>query len=216
MTSPFSSSERTENLMDWFSLHSRKVGWIAAGLALLAVGGWFYIRSQDLKSQRAETAYYEAQRSVFSGNYPLAESDLKKVITRYDGTAAADEARLLLAQVLFNQGKHQQGVDELKRADMSDSKNFEASAHLVLAGGLEQLKKFAEAGQEYEKAAAAARFDSDRQRYESLAARAYLSGGDTTKARALWTALGADSKGTVAGEARVRLGELDAKPQPTT
>jgi predicted negative regulator of RcsB-dependent stress response len=205
-------------MMDWFNLHSRKVGWVVTGIAVLAVGGWFYIRSQDLKSERAEKAYFEAQRSVYAGNLPLAESDLKKMITRYDGTDAAIEARLLLAQVFYNQGKYQQGVDELKQAEskIGDSKEFGSSVHLVIAGGLEQLKKFREAGEEYEKAAKAARFDPDRQRFESLAARAYLSGADTTKARALWTALGADSKGTVAGEARVRLGELDAKAQPAS
>ena len=216
MTSPFSASERTENLMDWFNLHSKKVGWIVTGIALLAVGGWFYIRSQDLKSERAEKAYFEAQRSVFAGNLPLAESDLRKMITRYDGTNAAIEARLLLAQVLYNQGKYQQGVDELKKSegDISGSDDFASSGHIVIAGGLEQLKKFKEAAEQYEKAAKAARFDSDRQRFESLAARAYLTGGDTAKARTLWTALGEDSKGTVAGEARVRLGELDANAQP--
>jgi hypothetical protein len=48
----------------------------------------------------------------------------------------------------------------------------------------------------------------------SLAANAYLNGGDTAKAKQIWTDLGADSKGVVAGEARVRLGEISATPQP--
>jgi hypothetical protein len=84
----------------------------------------------------------------------------------------------------------------------------------VIAGGLEQLKKFREAAAEYEAAAKAARFDSDRQRYLALAATAYATAGDTAKSKQMWTDLGKDSKGTVAGEARVRLGELEAKPQP--
>jgi len=205
--------------MDWFQLHSKKVAWGAAAVGLLAVGGWFYKQSQDLKAQRAEKAYFDAQRAVMSGNLPLAESDLKKVVTRYDGTNAAIQSRLLLAQVLYNQGKYQQGVDELKRveSEISGSREFGSSVHLVLAGGLEQLRKYKEAGEQYQKAAAAARFDPDRQRYESLAAKAFLTAGDTAKAKELWTKLGADSKGTVAGEARVRLGELDAAAvQPTS
>ena len=215
MTSPFSTSDRADNLMDWFQLHSKKVGWAAVGLVVLAAGGWFYNRSQELKSERAEKAYFEAQRSVMAGNLPLAEADLRKMASRYEGTTSAMEARLLLAQVLYNQGKYQQGVDELKQAedDIGGSEEFGSSVHLVIAGGLEQLKKYAEAAAQYEAAAKAARFDPDRQRYETLAARAYLTGGDTTKAKALWTVLGADSKGTVAGEARVRLGELEAKAQ---
>ena len=219
MTSPFSApAERTESLMDWFQLHSKKVGWAALVVAGLAVGGWFYSRSQDLKAERAETAYFTAQRSVVAGNLPLAESDLRKMITRYEGTPAAMQGSLVLAQVMFDQGKIQQGVDELKKSEdaIGKSREFGSAVHLILAGGFEQLRKFPEAASEYEKAAKAARFDSDRQRYMSLAATAYRSAGNKDKAKAIWTELGGDSKGTVAGEARVRLGELEAGVDPKT
>jgi predicted negative regulator of RcsB-dependent stress response len=214
MTTPISTSDRADNLMDWFQLNSKKVAYAGLGLVVLAAGGWFYNRSQEMKAERAERAYYQAQQSVLSGNLPLAESDLRKMIARYENTPAGMQARIVLAQVLYDQGKVQEGVNELTRAEgkIGRSKNFGSSVHLVLAAGLEQLKKHKEAAQQYEKAAAAARFDPDRERYETLAARAYLNGGDTAKARELWTRLGADSKGTVAGEARVRLGELDAAP----
>jgi predicted negative regulator of RcsB-dependent stress response len=217
-SSPFKVTDSPESILDWFQLYSKQAAWAAAGIVILAAGGWFYIRSQDLKAERAEKAYYEAQRSVISGNLPLAESDLKKMVTRYDGTKPAMQARLLLAQVMYDQGKYQQGVDELKQAEdkIGKSKEFGSSVHLVLASGLEQLKKYKDAAQQYEEAGKAARFNPDRERYETLAARAYLTGGDTAKAREIWTTLGADSKGTVAGEARVRLGELDAKAQPAS
>jgi predicted negative regulator of RcsB-dependent stress response len=181
-----------------------------------AAGGWFYTRSQNLKAERAESAYFTAQRSVVAGNLPLAESDLRKMITRYKGTPAAMEASLVLAQVMYDQGKVQQGVDELRKSEdkIDGSKEFGSAVHMILAGGLEQLKKFDEAAKEYEKAAEVARFKADKERYRSLAARAYLSGGNKEKAKAIWTELGADSKGTVAGEARVRLGEMTATPEP--
>ena len=153
--------------------------------------------------------------SVVSGNLPLAESDLKKMVSRYDGAPASMQARLTLAQVLYDQNKFQAGVDELKGAEeeIGKSKDFGSSVHLVMAGGYEQLRKFKEAAAQYEKAAKAARFDADRQRYQSLSAKAYLNGGDSAKAKAIWTELGADSKGTVAGEARVRLGEMTAQAE---
>ena len=198
--------------MDWFQLYSRQVMWGAAAVMALAAGGWFYTRSQALKSERAEKAYFAAQRSAVSGNLPLAESDLRKMISRYDGTPAATEAKLALAQILYDQNKFQAGVDALK--DAGSAGDFTSSIHAVMAGGYEQLKKYKEAGAEYEEAGKAARFDADRQRYQSLAAKAYLNGGDSAKAKAIWTELGADSKGTVAGEARVRLGEMTATAEP--
>ncbi|HUQ47770.1 MAG TPA: tetratricopeptide repeat protein [Gemmatimonadaceae bacterium] len=212
MTSPLSQSDTTESMMDWFQLHSREVTWGSVAVIALVAGGWFYNRSQELKATRAETAYFAAQRSVVSGNLPLAESDLKKMIARYDGTPAATEGKLALAQVLYEQKKYQAGIDVLKGG--SKAGDYTSSVHAVMAGGYEQLKKFKEAGAEYQEAAKAARFDPDRQRYEALAANAYLAGGDSAKAKEIWTALGADSKGTVAGEARVRLGELVAVPEP--
>ncbi len=218
MTSPFSTSDRAESLMDWFQLHSRKVAWAGVGVVALAAGGWFYNRSQELKAERAERAYFEAQRSVVAGNLPLAESDFRKMVTRYEGTPSAMQGRLMLAQILYDQGKFQQGVDELKKAEdeLSKSERYGSSIHLVLGSGLEQLKKYREAAEQYQKAADRARFDPDRERFESLTARAWLTAGDTAKAKEIWTRLGADSKGTVAGEARVRLGELTAAAQPAS
>ncbi|MEO5904174.1 MAG: tetratricopeptide repeat protein [Gemmatimonadaceae bacterium] len=212
MNSTSPSSERTESMMDWFQLYSRQVMWGTAVVVALAVGGWFYTRSQALKSERAERAYIAAQRSAVSGNLPLAESDLRKMISRYDGAPAATQAKLALAQILFEEKKYQAGVDALKGTEKAG--DYSSSVHAVMAGGYEQLKKFKEAGAEYEEAAKVARFDADRQRYQSLAAKAYLNGGDSAKAKAIWTELGADSKGTVAGEARVRLGEMTANPEP--
>ncbi|MEO5580760.1 MAG: hypothetical protein ABIR58_08875, partial [Gemmatimonadaceae bacterium] len=86
--------------------------------------------------------------------------------------------------------------------------------YLVLAAGYEQLKKFAESGAAYEKAAGAARFDEDRQRYQSFAARSYLLAGKPEDAKRLWSPLAEDSKSVVAGEARVRLGEMAGAAQP--
>jgi predicted negative regulator of RcsB-dependent stress response len=216
MTSPFSTSERTESLMDWFSLHSREVAWAGIAVVVLGAGGWFYTRSRELKAERAEKAYYQAIRSVTAGNLPLAESDLRKMVQRYDGTESAAQARLQLAQILYDQGKYQQGIDELRAAEdkISKSERYGSGVHLVLAAGLEQMKKFNDAAAQYEKAAKIARFDSDRQRFMSLAAGAYLSAGNKAKAKEIWTELGKDSKGAVAGEARVRLVELTATPQP--
>jgi predicted negative regulator of RcsB-dependent stress response len=226
MTSPHrsrvASDNRLEMMADWFDLHSKQVT-VAVIVIAAAVGGvWFYRRSEQLKAERAERAFYAAEQSMAAGNLPLAESDLRKMITRYDGTTASRQATLTLAQIMYDQGKHQEGVTLLKQAipRLEASEDFASSGHLLLATGYEQLRRFTEAAAEYQAAATKARFDQDRQRYQSLAANAYLLGGRKDEAKRIWTALAADSKGTVAGEARVRLGELTAVPatalQPKT
>lgn len=202
-------------MSDWFELHNKQV---TLGVVLLiAAGGgaWFYNRSQDLKHERAESAYFAAQRSVSPGNLPLAEADLRKMVKRYDGTDGAIQGRLLLAQILYDQGKYQDGITQLRDAadEIGKSDEFGSSAFLVMAAGYEQLKNFAEAASSYEKAAAAARFEADRHRYQSLAAQMYLMAGKPADATRLWTPIAADSKSVVAGEARVRLGEMATKAE---
>jgi predicted negative regulator of RcsB-dependent stress response len=190
-------------------LHQREVTWAVGAIVVVGAGFWFYNRSGSLKEERAERAYYTAQQSVQSGNYPAAESELSKMAARYEGTRGGIQGRLALAQILFDQGKYQQGINELK-ADKGalESKDFGSAAHMILAAGYEQLKGYKAAADEYDAAAKAARFDQDRQRYRLYSAHARLMAGDTAAAKRIYTELGADSKGVVAGEARVRLGEL--------
>ena len=218
MTSPNrprpTSDNRLEVLSDWFDVNSKLVTGAVIAIAVVVGGWWFYTRSQHLKAERAERAFYAAEQSMAVGNMPLAESDLRKMITRYDGTPAAKQAVLTLAQLDYDQGKYQEGITILKNATgkLESSEEFAASGHIMAAAGYEQLRKFVEAAGEYQAAAKKARFDQDRQRYESLAANAYLLGGRREDAKRIWTELAADSKGTVAGEARVRLGEMLAAP----
>ncbi len=202
-------------MSEWFELYNKQITWGVIGVAAVAAGIWFYERSQTLKGEKAERALMTAQQSI-PGNMPLAESDLRKLIQRYDGTPAAYQAELTLARALYDEGKYQDGIESLKKAmpKLSKSKDFESAGHLLLAAGYEQVRKYLDAAAEYGLAAKAARFDQDRQRHESAQARAYLEAGRTQTAKEIWTRLAADSKGTVAGEARIRLGELEAKPEP--
>ncbi|MFN2603204.1 MAG: tetratricopeptide repeat protein [Gemmatimonadaceae bacterium] len=221
MTLPSSSKPRPrsdspfDSMSEWFELYNKQITWGVVGVALVAAGIWFYSRSQSLKEEKAERALMAAQQSI-PGNMPLAESDLRKLIQRYDGTSAAYQAQLALARALYDEGKYQDGIESLKNAmpKLSKSKDFESAGHLLLAAGYEQTRQFLDAASEYALAAKADRFDQDRQRHESAEARAYLEAGRTETAKQIWTRLAADSKGTVAGEARVRLGELEAKPEP--
>ena len=221
MTSPKPPRPRAQSdspfdtMSEWFELYNKQITWGVVGVAAVAAGIWFYSRSQTLKAEKAERAFMTAVQSI-PGNMPLAESDLRKLIQRYDGTPAANQAQLALARAFYQENRYQDGINSLSKGmpSLSKSKDFEAAGHLLLAAGYEQMKKYLDAASEYGLAAKVARFDADRQRHESAQARAYLEAGRTEAAKEIWTRLAADSKGTVAGEARVRLGELEAKAEP--
>jgi tetratricopeptide (TPR) repeat protein len=201
-----------ESLTEWLTVHRRELTWGVVAVAVIVGGVWFYERSQSIKAQRAETAYFQARQSVAAGNLPLAVSDFQKVVTRYAGTQAGTQAALSLAQALYDQKKYKEGIDALKKAESKAPDDFRASVHVLEAAGYEELKDFATAAEQYKLAAAATRFPTDKGEYQAAAARSYAAAGKVAEAKAIWTELAKDEASPQAAEARIRLGELEASP----
>ena len=202
-----------DSMTDWFTLHKRELTWAVLALAILFGGLWFWRRSQSIKATRAEAAYFQARRSAAAGNLPLAVTELQKVANRYEGTRSGTQARLFVAQLLYQQKKYKEGVAELKKAESkAGAEDLLPSIYVLEATGHEELKDFIAAAERYKMASAATRFAAEKEQFLAAAARAYAAGGKTAEAKAIWTTLAADDAGTMAAEARVRLGELNAKP----
>jgi len=123
------------------------------------------------------------------------------------------QAALLIAQLDFDQGKFQDGINVLREVSGKGAAEPMTSAIRSLIGdGTMMLKKPAEAAKEYEAAAAATNMENARNYERAKAARAYTAAGDTASARRIWTELRDDPKSAaMATEARVRLGELEAR-----
>ena len=201
-----------ESLTEWAMLHKREVTWAVVALAIIVLGYWYYDRSQTIKGQRAESAYFQARQSAAAGNLPLAVSDLKKVIARYEGTRAGTQAALSLGQTLYDEKKYKEGIAALKRAEAKAPSDFKPSIHVLEAAGYEELKDFVSAAEQYKLAAKETRFPADKAEYQAAAATDYMAAGKTEEAKAIWTELAKDETGPVAAEAKVRLGEVIAKP----
>jgi|SoiMethySBSTD1v2_1073268.scaffolds.fasta_scaffold37790_4 predicted negative regulator of RcsB-dependent stress response len=199
-----------ESIMEWARANSSKISMAGIVVVAAAAIGLLWRASADKKEVRASQALASAQGVVQSGNAALAQSDLQALLRRYGGTTAALQARLLLTQVYFGQGKVAEGLKELDA--ISSPGPFAASLHSLRAAGLEQSGKPAEAAAEYERAATTATTDLGKASYQSDAARAYLAAGNADAAKRIWEAMAADDTNPLAGEARVRLGEIKVKP----
>lgn len=201
-----------DSISDWALLHRRELTWALIAVAALLGGLWFYNRSQSIKAQRAESAYFQARQSAAAGNLQLAVSDLRKVVARYEGTRSGTQAALMLAQTLFDQKQFKEGLEVLKKGEASASDDFRPSIHVLEAAGYEELKDYVAAAEQYKLAAQATEFPVDKAKYQAAAARNYMAAGKADEAKALWTELAKDEGQPEAAEARVRLGELTAKP----
>jgi len=200
--------DSAESVMDWVQSHGRQIGIGAIVVVALAAGSWVVSRSNDTKAAGASRALSEAQRSMTSGNLALAAADLQKVVSRYGSTTAGTQARLLLAQVQFQQGKLADGMKVLDEVGSAGA--MQASLHALRAAGLEQSGKSAEAAEEYLKASSASNLPSERESYKADAARAYVTAGKKDEALKIWQAIAADDASPLNGEARLRVGELSA------
>lgn len=203
------SADRAQTFLDWTKINSKALT-VGAAVVVVAAGVyWFTLQAHEKRSLNAEKALMQAQQSLNAGNAALATSDLQKVATNYSSTNSGTEAAMLLAELDYDSGKYQDGINVLNKAK-GDAADFNQPAILGLIGdGYMQLGKAADAAKQYDQAADAASMVNEKAAARAKAARAYQAAGDTAKARQIWSSLADDPAAqAVSSEARVRLGEL--------
>ena len=204
--------ETSQRLGEFLVVHRVKV--LAAVIALVVLGaaGWFYRRSIEVKHDRAEAAYFRAREVYAARNYPLAEADLRTVMTRYSGTPGGVMASMALARMLYETGKPAEGIAALRDVAGSAPRELRPEVYALLGAGHENLGQFDEAAQAYQTAAGESRFPKDRLAHRAAAARALTGAGKKEEALAIWRELAEEPSEFLASEARVRIGELTAQP----
>jgi predicted negative regulator of RcsB-dependent stress response len=203
--------DRAQNLLVWAEMHSRLLTGIAVAIIVIAGGFWFYTKSHEARARNAAAALQQAQLAVASGNLALAQSNLEKIVDRYSATRSGKQARLILAEVRYDRGQFADGISVLQPLTDGDDEGLRASAYNLIGAGYEQQKKFDEAAEAYRQAAAVTPYQIDRDQYLASAARTLTEGGKVDEAKKLWSQLASDPASAVAAEARVRLGEIEAK-----
>lgn len=183
------------------------------GVIVASAAVWIVIASHNLKESRGEVALGGAERSFYSGNNQLAETDLSQVVRRYSGTAAGAQASILLAKTYFNLGKPAQGVAALREAlNSGASKPFRSDMLALVGAGYENLGKFDSAATAYSEAASASMLLADKEAFQADQARALADGGKRTEALKIWQGIAAREDSPLAPLAKVRVGELTAAP----
>jgi predicted negative regulator of RcsB-dependent stress response len=219
MTSPHipnatrATTDRGDAMLEWFRIRTRYLTIGAAVVAMAGIGYWFYTRSAQIKSARAEQSLLQAKQAVVQGNQALAQNDLQNIVRRYGNTRAGVEAGLVLAELHYDKGEFQKGIDALRAlVEKSAAEASLSKIHALIGDAQMQLGKPDDAVQSYQRAADQARFDGGRAFYTARRARALMAAGKVAEARKVWEELAsAEWAESVAPEARVRLGELDVQ-----
>jgi len=203
--------DRAQNFLAWAEMHSRLLTGIAVAIVVIAGGFWFYTKSHEARSRNAAAALQQAELAVAAGNLALAQSNLETIVDRYGATRSGEQARLILAQVRFDRGQYVDGISVLEPLTKAGDEGLRANAYDLIGAGYEQQQKLDEAAKAYRQAADVTPYQIDRDQYLASAARALTVGGKLDEAKELWTQLANDPASAVAAEARVRLGEIEAR-----
>jgi tetratricopeptide (TPR) repeat protein len=201
-----------DSFLIWVQTHTRHIAIAAVIVVAFGLGGWLWRQSRVARERNASIDLLTAAQSLQTGNIALAQSDLEKLVARYEGTNAAAQAALELATIYYSQGQYDRGIAVLEQlAKSSDDGLVKAMAENGIAAGHEGAGRFADAAGHYRRAADLTRLPDERDLYLANAARAYQGAGNRAEAIALWRRL-VETEGSQAAEARVRLGELSAEP----
>lgn len=193
----------------WINAHRQIAYWVGA-IVVVAAGLFVWSWSAKRRTEEVASRALQGARFAFENqNLPFAASELAKVIADYDGTNAAEEARVVLANVRLMQGQPNQAITVLKDFAPSAGSSFRSQAYGLLGAAYENLGRFRDAGEAYENGSTAARMDFQKAQGLADAGRAWTFAGDTAKAVAAYRRIVKDfEKQPAAAEAKVRLGEL--------
>src|SRR6267143_1932018 len=149
----------SDRALAWIKAHRQLTSWVGTIVAISAVLLVWQLstkrRSEDIASRELQSARFAFENQ----NLPLAASELARVVENYSGTNAAEEGRLLLANVRLLQGQPQQAVTVLQDWASGAGQAFRSQAYSLLGAAYENLGRFRDAADAYEKASSAARLD---------------------------------------------------------
>ncbi len=147
-----------EQIALWGRTHARLLVIVGVVLLIAVAGGVWYVDSQRRLEAEATTRLSEIQQTVLTGNIPLAIRDLQTYIGTFGGTRPANEARLLLADLLLGQQRPAEAIQALGRAPRDLDEPVGIAAAQVLAAAYEALEQYDDALDTYRTIARNARF----------------------------------------------------------
>ena len=207
---PRSGEERIDRLVQWVKGHRRTATIAGAVVLVVAIGIWFTVTARQRREAFAARELIQARNAADQGNLPLAANDLSRLMSGYGGTAAADEAAILLAQIRLQQGQPELAVAALRELLASGpQQRFRAPAMSLLGAALEQSGNLTEAAQAYQEGAQAAQYELLKLQLLMEAGRAYTMADDTAQAAAIYESIIREHpEAPGLGEVRLRLSEI--------
>ncbi|MFC1661408.1 YfgM family protein [Gemmatimonadota bacterium] len=138
--------EKILGLIDWGKAHSQALVLVGIVAVVILAGAWYYRNYRITLKQQAIAELEQVQQSVGYGDREAAKTGLYQYLDRFEGTPYAMEARLVLGQVLMEDGEVAEAAEVLGPAvqAMADQP-VGLQAAFLLAAAYEQEGRLEEA-----------------------------------------------------------------------
>lgn len=196
---------------DYLREHGRLLSGIAVAL-VVAVATVLIVRTSGKRAEETASGLLaDARADLGRGAFEPAVGRLQQILRDMDGTKSADQARLVYADALYAQGRHQESEQAYRAAldAFDDDPILQTIARRGLAASLENLGRPAEAATLYKQLADEAPDDDVKTELRLDLARNYVKAGQADLAESIYESISQDpDRPNSAGFARQRLAEL--------
>jgi predicted negative regulator of RcsB-dependent stress response len=198
----------------WSQAHRQFLVLVGVLLVIAAGAGLYYRSYEKSLNQEAAQSMEQVQESMSLNDRQGAQSKLVTFLQRFNGTAYAGEARLLLGQIYLEANQPQQAEAVLKPIGESPKTPIGLQAAALLGAAYEQEKRWDDAEQVYLRIADRSKLDFEVREALDDAARIRVQQGDTSGAVDLYKRILASLDPTDPNRNvyQMRIEELSVKP----
>lgn len=200
----------------WGQENARVLAIGFAVILVVAAGAVWFISQQRQMETAAAASFAEVQQTVASGNVQLAIRDLRSYLNRFGETEAADQARLLLADLLIGEEQPQPAIEVLDDLPNDLERPLGLAAARMEAAALEAAGQLDQAVDTYLRIADDARFTFQQREALEDAARVRLLNGDPDEAVDLYERLVATFEEGEPGRGYYEMWLAEARAQAET
>jgi predicted negative regulator of RcsB-dependent stress response len=138
--------EKILEAMKWAKANTQVLVFAGVVAVALIAGGTYYRNWKSAQTERAVAQLEQVQQSVAFGEREVAKASLNQFIDAFAGTPYELEARLLLGQVLLEEGNPEEAIDALASAVREmKSEPIGIQAAFLIAAAYEEAGRIDEA-----------------------------------------------------------------------
>jgi len=200
---------------DWTRRHGRTIV-IALVAVVVAIAAVLYYRNYRAALEaRAASELENVRQIAASGNTQLAARQLNQFVTKYNGTHAGSEGRLLLGQTMLEEGNPQGAIPVVQPLANDLNDPLGPSAALLLGAAYEAANQIPQAEATYLRVGDKAPMDYQRRDALEDVARLKLQHNDAAGAAALYQRILAAIPDTATGRSvyEMRLAQAQAQAE---